>query len=115
MGIQFTSEVSYFQVKLVNKATIGDRKECFQSIEKKILLRCKRMKGKCKAKARVKFLREYALLDDLEANADIILNPDNWELVELLSPPHTCNCPVEPIYSEGEFRKTIRILEAGNK
>ena len=66
------------------------------------------MKGKCKAKARVKFLREYALLDDLEANADIILNPDNWELVELLSPPHTCNCPVEPIYSEREhFRRRL--------
>ena len=49
------------------------------------------MGGKFKAKARVKFLKDYALLNDLEANQAIILNPDNWELIEFQSPPHTCN------------------------
>ena len=56
----------------------------------------------CKAKARVKFLREHTLLDDLEANQAIVLNPDNWEIIEFQSPPHTCDSPEEPFYSERE-------------
>ena len=56
--------------------------------------------GKCKTKARVKFLRDYELLKDLEANADIITNPDNWIIVELKTPQHTCGDPEEPFYSD---------------
>ena len=67
-----------------------------------LLLRCKKMGGKCKAKARVKFLRDYAQLNDLEANQAIILNPDNWELIEFQSPPHTCNSAEDEFYSERE-------------
>ena len=67
-----------------------------------LILRCKK-KGHCKAKARVKFLREHTLLDDLETNQAIVLNADNWELIDFLSPPHTCGySSEEPFYSERE-------------
>ena len=71
-------------------------------INKKGLLavRCKKAGGKCRAKARMKFLKDVGLLQDLRANWDEIRNPDNWDVVGFSNCRHICEDPVEPYFSD---------------
>ena len=50
----------------------------------------------------MKFLQDLGLLNDIVKNADIILNPDNWEIVEIQTADHTCGDEVQPYHSDRE-------------
>ena len=67
-----------------------------------MLLRCLKLGGKCKPKARIKFLQDLGLLNDISKNSEIILNPDNWEIVEIQTVDHTCRDEVQPYHSDRE-------------
>ena len=67
-----------------------------------LLLRCKKQGGKCKPKGRIKFLQDLGLLNDILGNAEIILNPDNWEIVEIRTADHTCGDEVDAYNSDRE-------------
>ena len=67
-----------------------------------LFTRCFKGNRKCKAKSRLKYLKDISHLMDIEANREDILNPDNWEIVAHKDLTHSCGCPCKSYNSDRE-------------
>ena len=100
-GLGFTLR---FPDGLFYLASPSYRKKGVLPINKKgeLATRCYRGDRKCKAKSRLKYLKDLAHLLDIEAHRDEVLNPDNWIILEHPDMTHTCGSPVKAFNSDFE-------------